>query len=87
MLGMDNRVSFDLDQGGDIDQPGDLNHRERGADLVEELAVNLTGFLPFLNIRDKQPGANHVGCLAAQGLDRGDDDLQARRVCPFIVGA
>ena len=87
MLRVDNRVGLDLDHGGVINQPRDLDHGQRGPDLVEELTVNFAHFLPLLNIGHEDPGADHVGRLAAQGLDRGDDGLKARRVCPLMVGA
>src|SRR5208337_1715311 len=86
-LRVDNRVGLDLDHGGVIDQPRDLDHGQRGPDLVEELTVNFAHFLPLLNIGHEDPGADHVGRLAAQASIAATMISRARQVCPLMVGA
>ena len=54
-----------------------------GPDLVEEFAVDLACFLPFLDIRHEHPGPDHVGCLTTQRLDRGDDNIERTPGLPF----
>ena len=44
MIGVDDRVGFDLDHGGVIDEPGNLNQSQRRPDLTEVLAVNFADF-------------------------------------------
>ena len=78
---MDDGVGLDFDHGLVVNELGDLNHRCRGADRLEVLAVHLGCFAPAGDVGHVDPGPDDVGGFAAQGLDRRDDDFQsARRV-------
>ena len=74
VIGVDDRVGLDLDHGVVIDESGNFDQGQRGADLAELLTVKFADFPPFRDIRHENPRADDIGGLAAEGLDRGDDD-------------
>ena len=81
------RVGLDLDQCSRVDQFGDLDHGRGRPDRLEKLAVDFADLSPLGDVSDVDPRANDVGSLAAQGLDRGDDDLERPAGCALTVGA
>src|ERR1043165_6467827 len=68
----DDRLGLDLDAHVAVDQPVHLDHRARGADVAEHLAVGSAHFLPPLeDVGDVDAGPHHV-------LERGPGLLQGR---------
>ena len=79
-VGVDDGVGLDLDEGGGVDQLGDLDQRCGRTDRAEDLAVDLAGVFPLGNVGQIDPRADHIGDLAPQGLNGRGHDRQARRV-------
>lgn len=63
------RFGLDLDQEPWGDEAADLDHRSRGSDVSEVLRVGAAHRFPLIDVRDVDPGADHVGHLGPRTLE------------------
>src|SRR5262245_10463843 len=73
---LDPGIRLDLDQHRGLDQPPHLDHRGRGTDDAEELAVRLADLLPIVDVRDVDARTHHVTDTGAGLLQSGVDVVE-----------
>ena len=69
----DDRVRLDLDQHRRIDEPRDLDHRARGPDRAEDLAVRAADRLPLRDVGHVDARAHDVADAGARLRERRGD--------------